>query len=75
MYSLPSHVQLTINVLKLIFLKLPFVSSCCMPLFNTIIAQHVSAYLTIKCIKFDGEIAALLYTVVTHVDILSNFMI
>jgi hypothetical protein len=41
-------------------------------LFNTSIAQHVSAYLAIiRCIKISEGIAALLYTVITGVDAFS----
>jgi hypothetical protein len=38
-------------------------------LFNTSVAQHVSADVAIiKCIKIVGEITTVLYSVVTHID-------
>jgi hypothetical protein len=52
-------------------LKLSIVSDC-VYLFNTYVAQHVSAYLAIiRCIKIAGEIAALLCTVVTRITTFS----
>jgi hypothetical protein len=62
--------QLTLKVLK-------FETLNCFgfyALFNTSIAQHVSAYLAIiRCIKIDGRIDILLYTAVTRVDAFSYF--
>jgi hypothetical protein len=68
MYSLLFHVQLTLKVLKFKTLN-PFSFYV---LFNTSIAQHVSAYFAIiRCIKIEGGIATVLYTVITRVDVFS----
>jgi hypothetical protein len=73
-YSMSSHVQLTLKVLKFKILNFKTLNCFGYVLFNTSIAQHVPAYLAIiKCIKIDGGIAALLYTIVTHINTFSYF--
>jgi hypothetical protein len=50
----------------------PSAVSGCTSLFNASMAQHVSAYLAIiRFINIIGETAALIYTVVTCVDMFS----
>jgi hypothetical protein len=45
-----------------------------MPLFNTSVAQQVWAYLALfRCIKIVGEIATILHTAFTRVDIFPWF--